>query len=706
MLAYEPVGREGSAELLPLGGIADPRRRKEVRTGWGELHRGGIPRRTRAVRGAARFPAARGVEGGDIPGGSEEQPHQGFVGEVDKGGTEESGIGLAIPRVHGQLKQEVEVVDRRFQEQAAQVLGGVRDAERAEHTLVVHLVAGRAQEHGEVVVARGPTLSGSSDVQGAVLDGLTHEAGHRVGFGLPVAGQLPAGILRRRLDEQVNLGCPAAGGPAGLHALEAGLEGLWSAWSRSRRLLSRRLQSRRCPGRGRLAGGEHPGEQAVEEGDEPRFAAVVAVELEAVPPRLLDLAVQGLEHPDIGAPETVDRLLFVPHEKQLVLLQLGRRGDGLAAGLRAFGQQKQQVPLETVVVLELVDQDMAETPLVEPPEGMVVEQDVHGQLGHILKGHQPSHALDLDEASLKDLEEGEDLSKQGAALQGVQHGLGLIDLQADGVDEGVHFLQIRRRAAAGLAQGEGFQNRQGLPAFSLRDRRLEGRDPPHRLLVGLQGLDPRLDGQQPTGVGGELRETLVQVVPAAGQLGLDHRGEIQPRSEAEMSKGKVGQQPPPQRLESLDPDQLRDRRLAQVFQEEVETRLPCEELNRLLVVAEIPRQAVAAAGAADDLGAEAVEGRDLRAVEALQSRTQRLPGSAQALVDALVHLGGGLLGEGQGQDLVDRGAALAEEPQETLAQHGGLARARSRGHHRVAIDPDRPSLVVVEGQAHEGLPKR
>ena len=70
---------------------------------------------------------------------------------------------------------------------------------------------------------------------------------------------------------------------------------------------------------------------------------------------------------------------------------------------------------------------------------------------------------------------------------------------------------------------------------------------------------------------------------------------------------------------------------------------------------------------------------------------------ADEVLDPLLHLGRGLVGEGDGQDRTRMGSPLADEPRDPTGQHPGLARPRT-GHHqqrRARVDHGR-ALRLVE----------
>ena len=85
--------------------------------------------------------------------------------------------------------------------------------------------------------------------------------------------------------------------------------------------------------------------------------------------------------------------------------------------------------------------------------------------------------------------------------------------------------------------------------------------------------------------------------------------------------------------------------------------------------------------------AEGVEGGDLDVGVAV----------GHELVDALLHLGGGLVGEGEREDLLGAGAALGDQPGDAAGDDGGLAGAGA-GHdeQRAGVVGDGLTLRVVE----------
>ena len=79
--------------------------------------------------------------------------------------------------------------------------------------------------------------------------------------------------------------------------------------------------------------------------------------------------------------------------------------------------------------------------------------------------------------------------------------------------------------------------------------------------------------------------------------------------------------------------------------------------------------------AAQHAGAQRVEGAE----------PQPLGGAAEHGGDALAHLAGGLVGEGDGQHLAGKGAAGQQDMGEAGGQHAGLAGAGAGQHQQRAV---------------------
>ena len=95
------------------------------------------------------------------------------------------------------------------------------------------------------------------------------------------------------------------------------------------------------------------------------------------------------EDRNIRPSEAVDRLLLVTHEEELVAVKVlkGRNPALLSRDVRSFGQQEQKVPLDSVVVLELIYHDEPETVLVDTSELQVVPECKNGKLRNIPESH-------------------------------------------------------------------------------------------------------------------------------------------------------------------------------------------------------------------------------------------------------------------------------------------------------------------------------
>ena len=92
--------------------------------------------------------------------------------------------------------------------------------------------------------------------------------------------------------------------------------------------------------------------------------------------------------------------------------------------------------------------------------------------------------------------------------------------------------------------------------------------------------------------------------------------------------------------------------------------------------------------AAQDAHAERVEGGDERLGE------RRM---AEQLIDALGHLAGGLVGEGDGEDGVGRDAFLADEPGDAVGDDAGFARSGAgKDEQRTFGGFDRGALFGIQ----------
>ena len=127
-----------------------------------------------------------------------------------------------------------------------------------------------------------------------------------------------------------------------------------------------------------------------------------------------------------------------------------------------------------------------------------------------------------------------------------------------------------------------------------------------------------------------------------------------------------------------------------------------DDLLGLAEHAEVRVEAQVESAFAEDAVAEGVEGRD--------------PGLGVTIRDELVHplghLDRGLLGEGEGEDLLGPRALARDEVGNAAGEHGGLARARARDDEQRALAvEDRLALgrrepledAVFGGRCEEGL---
>ena len=300
----------------------------------------------------------------------------------------------------------------------------------AEHALVVDLVPGGSQQHGEVVVAGRPASLLRGKRQRPRLHAAVDEPDNGVRLGQSRRGEILSGGLLAASVEQVDLSRQAVPRTALSHLLIAGL------------VVRRSI-------------GHHERENPVHQSDQPGFTAVVAVQGDGPPAARFELLVQRFEHADLSAPEAVDRLLLVTHEKQLVRLQIGGRRYASVQGGELLRQQEQQILLEPVVVLELVDHDVAVSGFVELAQRLVQDQRLHGELRHVLKGDQAQGPLALDEALRKILQQGEDLEEPLFVAQRLRQRGQLLQPRSQLIDQILEPLDILRSPSARFPQADG-----------------------------------------------------------------------------------------------------------------------------------------------------------------------------------------------------------------------------------------------------------
>ena len=102
---------------------------------------------------------------------------------------------------------------------------------------------------------------------------------------------------------------------------------------------------------------------------------------------------QAAEYGNIGTPEAVYGLLLVADEEEFRRIKImDFRNSAGRSALLLFGKQENKIPLDHVVVLELVHHDLAEPLLEFVSERQVVFQDEHGKFAHVL---ECQHALSL-----------------------------------------------------------------------------------------------------------------------------------------------------------------------------------------------------------------------------------------------------------------------------------------------------------------------
>ena len=123
---------------------------------------------------------------------------------------------------------------------------------------------------------------------------------------------------------------------------------------------------------------------------------------------------------------------------------------------------------------------------------------------------------------------------------------------------------------------------------------------------------------------------------------------------------------------------------------------------QLQVAGHQPDEPARVVGVVDGEGAPHAEVLRLAAQDPHAHRVERgdphrVGAAAHQRVDALLHLGGGLVGEGDRHDLAGVHPTLGEHPGDAVGEHAGLARARSRDDQqgRTGVD-HRLALARVE----------
>ncbi|MBA7655494.1 hypothetical protein ES703_63398 [subsurface metagenome] len=241
-------------------------------------------------------------------------------------------------------------------------MGRVGDIEMPEHLLVDDLIAGGAHQHRDIGKLRRALHSPVHNQQFLLPDCIIKIPGKRISLGLFIG--IDCIIPGRGLIEEYNLRLNLILPEFRLKLLKLCLIILRAFF-------------------------HNPGEEPVKEMDQSRFTAVISVQLDGLPALPQKLSAQMLKDTHIGAAEAVDRLLLIPHKKEFVRLQLMGPGDFIAQEILPLCQKIEQILLRLIVILELIDHDIAKALLIEPAQGLVDQERPDGHLHHILKSEHP-----------------------------------------------------------------------------------------------------------------------------------------------------------------------------------------------------------------------------------------------------------------------------------------------------------------------------
>ena len=204
---------------------------------------------------------------------------------------------MPVLGIEKQLQHGVQIVCRGLKHKGTGCLHGIRNGESAQGLLKAQLVAGGAQQQGDVTALWSARPLFCRNEIGVGLQHLIDQGSNGEGFGLRIAGFLL--ILIRgclvRLDQNRTF------------ALDTfGCTPIPESGEISFVRFSVVLHHRR--------------EQCVEPLDQGRLASIVGIELDVAAAYRCKFRTQTLEHAHIRSAEAIDRLLLIPDEKELVRL--------------------------------------------------------------------------------------------------------------------------------------------------------------------------------------------------------------------------------------------------------------------------------------------------------------------------------------------------------------------------------------------------
>ena len=416
---------------------------------------------------------------------------------------------------------------------------------------------------------------------------------------------------------------------------------------------------------------------------------------------LLERFADGAIDADVGAAEAIDRLLRVADDEECPRthgeVEIRHLGAGLAVGRQAH----EQLGLQRIGVLELVDQQVAEASLEVMAHVGVIADEIAGAnqqveevegtgagLPLLVEPHGVAERLvhqrgQVGVGGVAELDQRVDQGVAGGDHRGVRDLPGELPAGAPAVPQ-VAFVVGQRAEqcfpAVVVAQSPLAQRPDLVPGAAQRlDRpwqRIPRVDRPRR------GVAQRADAIEQVvdvGIAGEVGGAgpgrgmvapLQQVAPGPLQA-LDRRIVV-------LVLAEPPRRPPPQR-----PPHAFARRVEFTLQP-VGERLVVQA--RALIVGE-HREGGIDPGLyrplAQQVGAEAVNRADVRFLEALHRRRQARRGNTggsrarvlELLAQPQLELAGRLLGERDGDDLIDPGPAGLDQPHDALHEFGGLAGA-------------------------------
>ncbi len=398
-----------------------------------------------------------------------------------------------------------------------------------------------------------------------------------------------------------------------------------------------------------------PRENGVEERDQLRRASIVEGELERVPAGRRKLLGKPLEHAHVGAAKAIDGLFLITYEKELLRIEL-RRADRAVALRRSAGTQREQIQkllLQVVVVLELVDHDVAKAADVVLAQRGITLEKVDGELHHIPVGEQAAATFLRAHLLLEGSHEPVELGKVVAHEKRINE---LRDLPREPpyfVDAGLVGLDGIGLAGSGALADERCRSRQPVQSLrrSIRLRRspagLEGHAG-ERLLRRGDRPRRRFQRHKRTRHRIELREAPAVQVPQLPHLGREPgRGILLPRNEDVISC-EHREAVAANRIEAVERDETGEHRIVPVVEQEGERGVFGESMDFILVDTKARRHPEARAPVSGDLSTEAVDGGDPGRLESseLLGDKGNVAIVAEAAKDTLVHLRGCLPGEG------------------------------------------------------------